>query len=77
MRDRQKILEGVKLKVPKCIVSHSLARNMVYVGLGSIVAVAFASKNKGHGFDPRLDARFLPQHMDPPKIALRPGCGQL
>ena len=28
--------------------------------------VALASEAQGHGFDPRLDTRFLPQHVDPP-----------
>ena len=36
------------------------------MALGSVVDVAFASEAEGHGFDPRLDARFLPQHVDPP-----------
>ena len=36
------------------------------MGLGSVVDVALASEAEGCGFDPRLDARFLPQHVDPP-----------
>ena len=28
--------------------------------------VALASEAEGCGFDPQLDARFLPQHVDPP-----------
>ena len=35
------------------------------MGLGSVVDVALASEAEGRGFDPRLDARFLPQHVDP------------
>ena len=40
--------------------------NHIYMGLGSVVDVALASETEGRGFDPRLDARFLPQHVDPP-----------
>ena len=28
--------------------------------------VALASKAEGRGFDPQMDVRFLPQHVDPP-----------
>jgi len=35
------------------------------MGLGSVVDVALASEAEGCGFNPRLDARFLPQHVDP------------
>ena len=28
--------------------------------------VALASEAESSGFDPRLDVRFLPQHVDPP-----------
>ena len=37
-----------------------------YMGLGSVVNVALASEAEGCGFNPRLDATFLPQHVDPP-----------
>ena len=33
--------------------------------LGGVVDVALTSKAEGCGFDPQLDARFLPQHVDP------------
>ena len=36
------------------------------MGLGSVVGVALASEAEGCGFNPRLDARLLPQHVDPP-----------
>ena len=36
------------------------------MGLGSVVDVTLASEAEGRVFDPRLDARFLPQHVDPP-----------
>ena len=36
------------------------------MGLGSVVDVALASDAEGRGFDPQLNARFLPQHVDPP-----------
>ena len=39
---------------------------ILYMGLSSVVDVALASEAEGYGFDPRLDARFLPQHVDPP-----------
>ena len=35
------------------------------MGLGSVVDVELASEAESCGFDPRLDARFLPQHVDP------------
>ena len=34
--------------------------------LGSVVDVALASEAEGRGFNPRLDARFLLQHVDLP-----------
>ena len=36
------------------------------MGLGSVVDVAFDSEAEGCGFDPRLDARLQPQHVDAP-----------
>ena len=47
------------------------------MGLGRVLDVALASEAEGRDFDPRLDARFLSQHVDPQFIGLRPGCGQL
>ena len=35
------------------------------MGLGSVVDVALAFEAEGRGFDPWLEARFLPQHVDP------------
>ena len=35
------------------------------MGLDSAVDVAFTSEADGRGFDARLDARFLSQHVDP------------
>ena len=38
----------------------------LFMGLGRVVDVALTSKAEGCGFDPQLEARFLPQHVDPP-----------
>ena len=47
---------------------HNNIQSVYYnnMGLGSVVDVALASEAEGRRFDPRLDARFLPQHVDPP-----------
>ena len=47
---------------------HNNIQSVYYnnMGLGSVLDVALASEAEGCGFDPRLDAMFLPQHVDPP-----------
>ena len=49
---------------------HSLHLHIYHMGLGSVMDVSLTSKAEGRELDSWLDARFLPQHVDPQLIGL-------